>query len=125
MRTPVLLVTSLLLVLGACSESAQSGPSGYDVTEFAISGPAQTPAGESTITVSNSGEFPHTLVIADETGRVVAATDLIQPGDDVDLAISLDPGEFHFTCRIVAEKPDGEIVDHFEAGMSKTVVAEG
>lgn len=125
MRISAAFVAALLFVLGGCSGTTQSGPSAYDLTEFAVSGPSKVDPGASTMTVSNSGDFPHTLVIADETGRVVAATDLIEPGEVVDLSVSLDPGEFQFTCRIVAEKPDGQIVDHFEAGMSRTVRVEG
>lgn len=82
-------------------------------------------SGQSNLTVSNSGEFAHTLVIADRTGTVLAATGLIQPGETTELDVDLSNGQFQFTCRIVAQKPDGELVDHFEAGMSTIVRVEG
>lgn len=113
------------LLLAACGSGSEAGEPVYDLTEFAINGPETTLSDGGAIRVTNSGEFPHTLVISDSTGQVVAGTDLIQPGEAVELDIALPPGEFQFTCRIVAETPDGDLVDHFEAGMSETVVVEG
>ena len=76
------------------------------------------------MSVTNSGEFPHTLVISDENGTVITGTDLIAPGQTVALDVPLQPGTYQFTCRIVSQKPDGAIVDHFEEGMVQTVTVE-
>lgn len=124
MRRPFSIAVALLLTLAACS-SAGSIQDGYDLREFSIEGPAAASAGPSSLAISNSGVFPHTLVIADEAGTVVAATELIQPGETLELGVDLPPGEYQFTCRIVSQKPDGEIVDHFERGMVETVTFEG
>lgn len=124
MRRLAGLAIAIAVLSIACSSPASQTTS-YDLTEFEINGPATTPAGASSLTVSNSGEFPHTLVIADEGGTVVAATDLVQPGQTVQLDVELSEGTFQFTCRIVAQTPDGELVDHFEEGMVETVVVDG
>lgn len=125
MRVPSFLAVCVGIVLAACS-GADSAATGFTLTEFVIDGPGALPPGSSLLSVENVGEFPHTLVIADETGRVVTASDLIQPGETDQLEVDLSSGTYQFTCRIVAEKPDGELVDHFEEGMVETVrVADG
>lgn len=124
MRGLLALATAVAMLVIACSSPASQATS-YDLTEFEINGPAAAPEGASSLTVSNSGDFPHTLVIADQAGTVIAATDLVQPGETVQLDVQLSEGTFQFTCRIVAQRPDGELVDHFEEGMVETVVVEG
>lgn len=119
-----ILVIAVLSLAVACGSGETAGSS-YDLAEFAITGPSRVSTGERPLTVTNNGEFVHTLVVADATGAVVAATDLVQPGETVQLPVSLGPGTYQFTCRIVAETPDGKIVDHFEAGMNTSVVVEG
>jgi hypothetical protein len=111
---------SRIVVLPACS-SASTDSLAYDLTEFEISGPESLVAGGVTVSVSNSGEFPHTLVIAEQDGRVLAATDMIQPGATVAIDVDLGPCRYQFSCRVVGEKPNGSIVDHFEEGMVQTV----
>jgi small subunit ribosomal protein S19 len=70
------------------------------------------------------GEFSLTRV-TDSSGGVVAATPLVQPGETAALEVDLAPGRYSFTCRIVAEDPDGNIVDHYEAGMNTLVDVGG
>ena len=118
------LVACLLLALAACSGSTAS-EAGFDLDEWHVAGPGEMAAGTSSVDVSNSGSLPHTLVVTDASGQVVAATDLVGPGDTTELVLDLDPGTYSFTCRIVAQNSDGEIVDHFEAGMNTTVSVEG
>jgi len=65
------------------------------------------------------------MVVTDETGSVVATTSLIPPGESTSLPLDLDPGLYSVTCRIVAQTPDGDIVDHFESGMHTTLRVEG
>ena len=115
-----LLVAALVLALPACTTDGADSLA-FDLTEFDVSGPTGLDAGGSTINVTNSGEFPHTLVIAGQDGHVVAATHMIQPGESVAIELDLQPGNYQFSCRIVGERPDGSIVDHFEEGMVHTV----
>lgn len=119
-----LLIAGFLVALASCSGSTAAG-SGFELAEWQIDGPGEMSAGKGSVNVSNSGSLPHTLVVTDSSGHVVAATDLIAPGDTTELALDLDPGTYSFTCRIVAQDPEGEIVDHFEAGMNATVSVPG
>jgi hypothetical protein len=114
-------VTALILIaLVGCSETG-GGLSSYVLDEFSIDGPGRLGDGIETVTIENGGEFPHTLVVTDETGNVMAATSLIQSGESTSLTLDLDPGMYSVTCRIVTQTPDGDIVDHFEAGMHATL----
>ena len=122
-KTLIVALVAGLLTAAGCSSSSTA--SGYDLVEFAIDGPTQLEHGSHSIDVSNSGEFPHTLVVTDASGAVVAATDLVQANESTQLSVDLEAGRYSFTCRIVAQTPDGDIVDHFEAGMSTTVTVEG
>jgi hypothetical protein len=112
----------IVMALTACSSPGADGS--YELAEFSISGPTTTSSGEQTLEVTNSGEFSHTLLVTDIQGGVVAATELIPAGETGELTLDLEPGRYSFTCRIVAQDSDGNIVDHFEAGMSTTVIAE-
>ena len=99
----------------------------HDLTlgEFSIL--TRTPtiaAGTTSLSIENYGEFAHTVVISDESGTVLASTDLIQPGDEVSLPIDLAPGRYEFTCRIVLETDSG-IIDHYQEGMHATLTVEG
>ena len=111
------------LALAGCAQEA--GDRGYDLVEFAVNGPDRLDTGSSSLSVSNSGEFPHTLVVTDSAGEVVAATSLVQPGETVELPVDLAPGRYSFTCRIVAQDGEGNLIDHFEAGMAATVEVSG
>lgn len=117
------LLAALSLVLIGCS--APTASSEFELSEFAIVGSGEVSAGESSVTATNSGELPHTLVITDPEGEVVGATPLIPPGDTAILDLDLEEGRYSFTCRIVAQNDSGTIVDHFEAGMATMVSVRG
>lgn len=117
-----LVLCSLLGLMTTSCVASGADSNGYDLREFEVEGPATLYSGASALRITNSGEFPHTLVVAREDGIVVSATDLLQPGESTQLALDLAPGTYQFTCRIVSQTPAGEIVDHFERGMSETVV---
>jgi len=111
----------VVLVLAGCRS-----PSVADTTvaldEFSVTpGVDRLTAGTINLTVSNSGEFPHTLVVSDGAGTVVAGTTLILPGEGATLSVDLEPGLYMFTCRIVGQSDSGEIIDHYERGMAARV----
>lgn len=108
------------LLIAACSATS-SVSDHYQLGEFFISGPSALSPGTSQISVENSGEFPHTLVVSTPNGSVVTATELVMPGETATLDLELAPGTYQFTCRIVGQGPDGELVDHYERGMHATV----
>ena len=114
------LTALVVIAIAGCAETGVES-STYELMEFSIDGPGRLGDGIETVTVNNGGQFPHTLLVTDETGTVVAATPLIQPGGKTSLTLDLDPGTYSVTCRIVAQTPDGDIVDHFEAGMHTTL----
>ena len=114
------LLSLLALMLVSCSGSA-SGSDEYQLGEYFINGPTTLAEDADAITVNNTGEFPHTLVVSTPDGSVITVTDLIMPGNTVSLPLSLEPGTYQFTCRIVGQGSDGQIIDHFERGMHITV----
>jgi hypothetical protein len=118
------LLTGVVALVGAACDSTTSQTS-FDLAEFSITGPGFLAPDTELITVDNAGEFPHTLVITDASGSVVAATDLIQAGETSELAVELSEGVYSFTCRIVIEGDDGQLIDHFEAGMHMSVNVVG
>lgn len=122
-HTAMAFVVGLLVALTGCSETIAGGD--FALAEWSISGPSELPGDIGSVGVTNSGSFPHTLVVTNTSGEVVAATDLIPPGESTEIALDLEAGRYSFTCRIVAQDSEGEIVDHFEAGMNRTVSVSG
>ena len=111
-------LVALILVLGtACGGADASGGAQVRLDEFSVDVAGAIEVGSSELVVRNGGEFGHTLVIADDTGQVVVATDLIAPGGEAVVSADLAPGRYQFSCRIVVQTPDGSISDHFEQGM--------
>lgn len=122
-RRASLLLTAV--VLAACAGDAQT-TSGYTLREGAIDGPTRLTAAEATtIDVSNTGEYSHTLVVTDMEGAVMAATGLVGSGEQTALDVDLEPGTYVFSCRIVAEDDEGNLIDHYVQGMHRTVTVEG
>lgn len=120
MKRVALLVVA---IVAGCSAGISTGHETPRVTlqEFAIDAAGDWEAGESVVSVLNDGEFAHTLVVTRSDGTVMAATDLISPGEESSFEIALEPGTYQLTCRIVAQTPDGDLVDHYEEGMVTTV----
>ena len=112
------------VVATSCTGSSGVGTE-FVLDEFSITGPARIEAGASALTAVNQGEFPHTLVVTTTEGVVVAATELIQAGESGGLDMTLAPGTYQITCRIVAQTDDGDLVDHYEAGMNALIEVSG
>jgi hypothetical protein len=49
---------------------------------------------------------------------------LIESGTSAVLETPLEPGEYVFSCRIVAQDDHGELSDHYQQGMSRRVIVE-
>lgn len=113
-----------LLVVAGCSVDT-GGADHFTLSEWAIEGPSRMVAADAmSLTVENQGEFRHTLVVTSETGEVVGATGVVEPGDMVSLAVDLGAGTYSFSCRIVTEDNEGNLSDHYERGMYRTVAVE-
>lgn len=115
---------ALAVVLTACGGSSSTGNT-FVLHDGSIDGPdLVSDAGTSVMEIANAGDWNHTFVVTDSEGRVVAATDLVAPGDETSLEVALTAGTYTVSCRIVAENDEGKLVDHFELGMFRTVVVE-
>jgi hypothetical protein len=119
--TKVLGRLALVASITSCVGGPTTASATFDLVEYDVVGPSRLHPATKAIDVTNSGEYPHTLVVTDASGEVVAASSLISPGESAELAIDLEPGRYSFTCRIVVESPEGELIDHFEKGMTTTV----
>ena len=108
---------ALLVALTATACSSAQATGAVVLDEFSIDLPVLSAADDVVLHVRNDGQFPHTLVIADELGRVLVASDPIEPGERTSIPVDLDAGTYQFSCRIVVGTPDGGISDHFELGM--------
>jgi hypothetical protein len=118
-----LLALALLIVAGC---TAQAGSDDYVLSEWAIEGPGRPgAAGTVTLNIENLGEFRHTLVVTSEGGEVVGATGVIASGDRASLELDLAAGTYNFSCRIVAQDDEGNLSDHYQRGMYRTVVVGG
>ena len=116
------LAACVLLTIVACSTGSESER--FVLEEWAVSGPERLAAGVDAVTVENSGEWSHTLVVTTEGGQVVAASGLIESGAGTDLEVALQPGAYVFSCRIVAEDDEGVLSDHYERGMNRRVIVK-
>lgn len=125
MRAPTTAVIGMLCLLAACSAPRATGAATATLSEYLIEVDQPDLASGALFTVSNQGEFGHTLVVSDESGAVVTATDLIAPGESVTLAADWNPGRYRLTCRIVVAPGDGQIVDHYAEGMSSDLGIAG
>jgi hypothetical protein len=111
-----------LLVVAGCSVET-GGNDHFVLSEWAIEGPSRMVAADAmALNIENQGEFRHTMLVTSETGEVVGATGVVDPGDMVTLAVDLGAGTYSFSCRIVTEDDEGNLSDHYERGMFHTVV---
>jgi len=112
---------ALLLVAGCSVDTG--GTDHFVLSEWAIDGPSRMVVADAmTLTIENQGDFRHTLLVTSEQGEVVGATGVVEPGDTVTLAVDLGAATYSFSCRIVTEDNEGNLSDHYERGMFRTVV---
>ena len=120
-----LVILALITIVG-CSAETTGGGAEYVLREGAIDGPSRLAlSGPTTLHATNVGEFSHTLVVTDDRGQVLGATGLVPSGEEATLQVDLQPGTYVFSCRIVAEDGEGNLIDHYEQGMHRTVKVEG
>lgn len=84
------------------SPAAGSGPTvAVQLSDFKIAPEQLTaPAGTTTFAVKNEGPTPHNLTIRDSSGKVVAATASINPGQSATLTVGLGPGTYTAFCSL-------------------------
>ena len=116
------LAAAVVLLLTACATPEATDATSVELYDGSIDASStRLTAGDVSIGIENEGEFTHTLVITTADGTVVTATDLVSPGEETELHVELAPGEYQFTCRLVTQTPDGQIIDHYQLGMVRTV----
>lgn len=124
---PVRVLAAVALVLiAACSSPVMAGAADYVLRESAVDGPSTLgPAGPTTLHATNTGDYSHTLVVTDSSGTVIGATGLVESGEQAALDVDLRAGIYVFSCRIVSEDGEGNLIDHYEQGMHRTVTVTG
>lgn len=113
-----------LVALSGCDQTTEVSAT-VELVEFSISGPQSLSSDASRLEINNVGEYTHTLVITDADGEVAAATGLVQPGETTFLDLDLEPGQYVFTCRMIAQNDAGDLIDHFESGMHAGFTVDG
>ncbi|MCI0544635.1 MAG: hypothetical protein L0Z49_09370 [Actinobacteria bacterium] len=123
MRRFVLLAA--LTILTGCVSATPGDQAVYYLSEGVVDGPGRlADGGTPLVKASNIGEFAHTLVVTDEEGAVLGATGLIPPGEEASLTVDLRQGTYVFSCRIVTQDSEGNLLDHYELGMHRTVIVD-
>jgi uncharacterized cupredoxin-like copper-binding protein len=79
--------------------AATGGEVAVTLTEFTIDMPTELPAGPTTFTVTNDGEFPHSIEIEGE-GVEAALEANLEPGDSGTLEVDLAPGTYEVYCPV-------------------------
>jgi hypothetical protein len=119
------LLVMVVLASGACARPVGSDAA-VELGEFWITPDVRVlQTGAIELDVENYGEFPHTLVVSDASGTVIAASDLIAPEEEIGLELNLAPGVYMFSCRIVLSLEDGTLVDHYQEGMAASIEVVG
>jgi plastocyanin len=128
-RRPAAAIVVLALALAACGGSAATtapsaaggspgagGPIDVAATEFAFApSTLAVDAGQVTFHVRNTGALEHEFeILKGET--VIDEIEGLVPGLERDLAVTLEPGEYVYVCRLAG---------HEEAGMKGTLTVTG
>lgn len=116
------LALALLMLLVGCRSPEATAETSVDLYDGSIEATSTVlQPGPVAIDIANLGAFRHTLVVTTAEGSVVAATDLLESGGTAHLDVTLPPGDYQFTCRIVATDGEGNVVDHYQIGMVQDV----
>jgi uncharacterized cupredoxin-like copper-binding protein len=123
MRKPVrlLLLALVLAAVGACGGGgggggAPAGSTQVKVMDFNFKPKAiSVSSGKVVFFLVNSGPSAHDMLVADSTGKTLARSSLVQPGDTFTFTIAnLPPGTYEFYC---------DVPGHKDAGMVGTLTA--
>jgi uncharacterized cupredoxin-like copper-binding protein len=80
------------------------------LTEFAIDMPTELPAGSTTFSVSNDGEFPHNLEIEGQGIEAVLPANL-EAGQSGELTVDLVPGTYEAYCPVGNHRDRGMLLE--------------
>lgn len=106
----VLLLTALLTACGGSSGGGQpAGSTKVSLSEFKFT-PASldVKAGKVVLYLVNEGSVSHDFVLTDSSGKQVAKSELVQPGNSALLTIdSLAAGSYTFFCDVPGHRDSG------------------
>lgn len=101
--------------VAACGGSASqpAGSTKIVLADFSFT-PSDIPgkAGDNTYFLVNEGKSSHDLTIKDSTGKQLARSELVQPGNTAILTVKLDAGKYDVICSQTG---------HADAGMKATL----
>ena len=115
-RSTLLAVLLLSAVAAAACGGGQAQPAGstkvtladFSFTPTAIPGKV----GDNTFFLVNEGKSSHDMTIKDATGKQLARSELVQPGNTAILTVKLDAGAYDVICSQAG---------HADAGMKATL----
>jgi len=97
---PALLALAALAAVPARSAAQAATPPPHVVhvqlAEYRIEVPDSVKQGESVLVVTNTGSVPHSLRVRGHRGLV--STRVIEPGETVNVAMRMVPGDYTFFC---------------------------
>ncbi len=107
----------LALVMGIACGGSSGPPAGsisVSMTEFAFTPKdINAPAGKVVFFLTNAGQTPHDMVVLDSSGKALARSELVQPGNKSVFTIdNLPAGTYAVVC---------DVQGHREAGMVGTL----
>ena len=108
-------IVLILIGVAACGGTAAAGPPPgavqMSMTEYAFKpSNLELKSGTATLYLVNSGGQQHDMVIADANGKVVARSELVQPGNTSNFGVSnLPPGTYGMYCDVPGHKESGMV----------------
>ena len=106
-------IVVLLLGVAACAGTAAVGPppgaTQVSMTDYAFKpSNLELKSGTATFYLVNSGGQPHDMVITDANGKGVARSELVQPGNTSNFAVTnLPSGTYGIYCAVPGHKESG------------------
>ena len=94
---------------GSSSNGAPAGSTSVTVVDFQFKPKAMSvSAGKVVFFLINNGQTAHDMVVADSTGKSVARSSLVQPGDTFTFTIdNLAAGSYVFYCDVPGHRASG------------------
>jgi uncharacterized cupredoxin-like copper-binding protein len=125
-------VTSVLVsFLAACVAACSIGEEKdsrveLSLGEWYIAAPQEpVQAGNVLLSTTNVGEIIHEIEVYRQDGPFqgfeIGEIEDIAPGETVEKAFPLEPGNYELICVIVEKTESGEIYDHYALGMHTTL----
>lgn len=145
-REPVAVAVAILSLLAAgCGDDDGGEEVNVVLSEFTVEPEQESvEAGEVTFVVDNQGGEPHEFLVVEAASaddlqvdangafdeaavgedNVLDEVEDIEAGDEAELTLDLDAGDYVLLCNIVDEEETGEVESHFAEGMYTSFTVE-